>query len=236
MTFEVSLRAPMSSSLRAFGWAALGCGLAALLIGVSVTPPDNMQGEAARLIYVHVPAAWTAYLGYLTVLVASVRYVRTRDEKWDRYARSAGEIGVAMTALTIAVGSVWGRAVWGVWWAWDPRLVSTLLLLLAYTGFLAVRHVGADAGRRPLRAAWWGIGASPIIPVVHFSVVWWRSLHRQATLLAPDSNPPIDAVMAAALALAVVAFTTASVWLFLRRQAALRLVPGRAVEPSVSVP
>ncbi|KUI12331.1 hypothetical protein AU192_19885 [Mycobacterium lehmannii] len=235
MTFEVPLQAPRPSTLRALGWAASGCGLAALLIAVSVAPPDSVQGEAARLIYVHVPAAWTAYLGYLTVVVSSVQYLRIRDEKWDRYARAAGEIGVAMTALTIAVGSVWGRAVWGVWWAWDPRLVSTLLLLLAYAGYLAVRHVG-DVRRRGLRAAWWGICASLIIPVVHFSVVWWRSLHQPATLLAPSSNPPIDSIMAAALALSVVAFTTASVWLLLRRQSALRSGFRYADEPSMSTP
>lgn len=226
MTFEPSPPAPTSSSSspRAFGWASLGCGLAALLIAVFVAPPDSMQGDAARLIYVHVPAAWTAYLGYVTVLIASTQYLRTGQHRWDRYAQAAAEIGVAMTALTISVGSVWGRAVWGVWWAWDPRLVSTALLLLIYAGYLALRHIGAGERARHRRAAWLGIAGSLMIPVVHFSVVWWRSLHQPATLLAPSAHPPIDAIMAATLALSVTAFTLAAVWLFLRRQTTLRTV------------
>ena len=224
MNFEPRPSAPNSSSSRAFGWAALGCGLAALLIAVLVAPPDSMQGDAARLIYVHVPAAWTAYLGYLVVLTASTQYLRTGQQRWDRYAQAAAEIGVAMTTLTIAVGSVWGRAVWGVWWAWDPRLVSTALLLLVYAAYLALRRVGSAERDGNRRAAWLGIGGSLMIPVVHFSVVWWRSLHQPATLLAPSAHPPIDAVMAATLALAVTAFTLAAVWLFLRRQTTLRAV------------
>lgn len=236
MNFEPSPPAPTSSSSpRAFGWAALGCGLAALSTAVVVAPPNGMQGDAARLIYVHVPAAWTAYVGYFVVLIASTQYLRTGQQRWDRYAQAAAEIGVAMTALTIAVGSVWGRAVWGVWWAWDPRLVSTALLLLVYAAYLALRRVGADERDRRRRAAWLGIGGSLMIPVVHFSVVWWRSLHQPATLLAPSAHPPIDAIMAATLALAVTAFTLAAAWLFLRRLSALRAVPAtKPAAPTLS--
>lgn len=214
----MSTASTQPSVRRTLGWAALGCGSAAMLIGLTVAPPENMQGEAARLLYVHVPAAWTAYLCYFAVLIASVKFLRGGGPQWDRTALAAAEIGVAMTALTIAVGSVWGRAVWGVWWAWDPRLVSTALLFLVYTGYLAWRRVDT-AGER--RAAWLGIAGVALIPVVHFSVVWWRSLHQPATLLAPSTRPPIDAVMAATLALAVTAFTLGAAWLFLRRVARL---------------
>lgn len=217
-----------ASVRRDVGWASVGFAVAAVVVGGVIAPPDHIQGDAARLMYLHVPAAWTAYLSFAVVLVASVRYLRTRDPRWDRYGRIAAEIGVAMTVLTIAVGSVWGRLVWGVWWAWDPRLVSTAVLLLVYAGYLAVR--GLDNGARP--AAVVGIAGVAVIPVVHFSVVWWRSLHQPATLLAPNVHPPIDAVMAAALALAVLAFTSAATWIFLRRNVVLSGLQELEVAPA----
>jgi heme exporter protein C len=208
------------------GWCAIGAGTAGLLIGFTVAPPEASQGEAARLLYLHVPAAWTAYLAYAVVLVCSVGYLRTGQLRWDRFAGAAAEIGVAMTALTIALGSVWGRAVWGLWWAWDPRLVSTAMLLVSYAAYLAVRQVGTDPRRSARVSALVGIGAFALVPVVHFSVVWWRSLHQPATLLSPSLHPPIDSVMAIALLLCVAAFTSAAMWLFLTRIA----MPARRVE------
>lgn len=208
---------------RAVGWAAIGSGMAALIAGLSIAPPDAVQGNAARLFYLHVPAAWTAYLAYSIVLIGSVQYLRSGSDKWDRYAGSAAEIGVAMTALTIAVGSVWGKAVWGVWWAWDPRLVSTAMMLLIYAAYLFYRRAAMRDTGHLRRAAWLGTIGALIIPVVHFSVVWWRSLHQPATLLAPTIHPPIDPLMGAALLLAIVAFTLAGAWLFLWRTGAPRV-------------
>lgn len=180
-------------------------------------------------MYLHVPAAWTAFLAFGAVLGTSVGYLVTRDLRWDRCARVAAEIGVGLTALTILLGAIWGRAVWGAWWAWDPRLVSTALLLLVYTGYLAARHSAAD--RHSVRgpgsphriarpAAMIGIAGFALIPIVHFSVVWWRSLHQPATILAPG-RPPIDPLMATALTLSLAAFTAGALWIFLRRLAAL---------------
>jgi heme exporter protein C len=185
-----------------------------------------LQGEAQRLMYLHVPAAWTAFLAFGAVLATSVGYLVTRDLRWDRCAKVAAEIGVGLTALTILLGAIWGRAVWGAWWAWDPRLVSTALLLLVYTGYLAARRTAADrhpesAPHRTARpAAIIGIAGFALIPIVHFSVVWWRSLHQPATILAP-SRPPIDPLMATALTLSLAAFTAGALWIFLRRLTAL---------------
>jgi heme exporter protein C len=208
------------------GWCATGAGAAGLLIGFTVAPPEASQGEAARLLYLHVPAAWTAYLAYGVVLVCSVAYLRSGHLQWDRYAGAAAEIGVAMTALTIALGSIWGRAVWGLWWAWDPRLVATAMLLVCYAAYLAVRRIGTEPLRTARRSATVGIAAFTLVPVVHFSVVWWRSLHQPATLLSPSLHPPIDSVMVVALLLCVGAFTSAAMWLFLARVA----VPAPEVE------
>src|SRR3954471_11612416 len=108
---------------RTIGWGAAGFGVAGVLAGLTVAPPDAVQGGAQRLMYLHVPAAWTAYLAFGFVLCNSLGYLARAEPRYDRRARAAAEVGVAATAATIAVGSVWGRLVWGVWWTWDPRLV-----------------------------------------------------------------------------------------------------------------
>lgn len=223
--------------------AATVSATAALALGLLVAPPDAVQGQAQRLMYVHVPAAWLAYVSFAVVLVASVGYLLTRDLRWDRRAQAAGELGVGMTALAIALGSLWGRPVWGTWWVWDPRLVTTAVLLLVYAGYLSVRGLGDDRAAGARRAAALGVVGFVNVPVVHFSVVWWRTLHQPATVLAPE-QAPMDGRMAGALLTAVVAFTLAG-WLVVRRRvrdleaadAPLAAhVPGMAGAPLVVVP
>lgn len=196
--------------------AAATASAAALVVGLVVAPPDALQGQAQRLMYVHVPAAWLAYSCFAAVLVASVAYLLRRDLRWDRRAQAAGELGVGMTALAIALGSLWGRPVWGTWWVWDPRLVTTVVLLLVYAGYLSVRGLGDDRTTGARRAAAVGILGFVNVPVVHFSVVWWRTLHQPATVLSPDSAP-LDGRMGLALLLSVVAFSLAG-WLVVRRR------------------
>ncbi len=201
---------------RILGLGAAVTSTAALVLALVVAPPDAVQGQAQRLMYVHVPAAWLAYACFATVLVGSVAYLVTRDLRWDRRAQAAGELGVGMTALAIVVGSLWGRPVWGTWWVWDPRLVTTTVLLLVYAGYLSVRGLSDDRGVGARRAAALGIVGFVNVPVVHFSVVWWRTLHQPASVLSPDPAP-MDSRMAAALLLAVIAFSLAG-WLVLRRR------------------
>jgi heme exporter protein C len=214
---------------RDLGWLGAGLGGAGLLVGLLASPSEAVQGDAQRLMYLHVPAAWTAYLAFAAVLVSSLGYLIWRDPRWDRAGRAAAEIGVGLTALAIAVGSVWGRAVWGVWWTWDPRLVTTVFLLLVYCGYLALRGTGPDRAAA-FRAAVLGVVGFAMVPLVHLSVVWWRSLHQQATLLAPSARPPIDYRMATALLLCVGAFTATGGWLFLRRLARLEQQVGLTVD------
>jgi heme exporter protein C len=208
--------------LRLLGAAAALVALAALTLGLVIAPPDALQGQPQRLMYVHVPAAWTAFASYTVVLVASVAYLLRRSLSWDAAAQAAAELGVGMTALAIVLGSIWGRAVWGVWWAWDARLVTTAVLLLIYLGYLGVRGLSDDPGVNARRAAVIGIAGFVQVPIVHFSVLWWRTLHQEPTILAPDTSPPIDGRMAAALGAGFLAFTLAGAWFFLRRLARLR--------------
>ncbi|MER7442525.1 cytochrome c biogenesis protein CcsA [Micromonospora avicenniae] len=208
---------------RTLAWTGGGLSAAAALAGGFLAPADAAQGPAQRLMYLHVPAAWVAYLAFGVVLAASVAYLIGADPRWDRFARAGAEVGVVLTALAIGTGSYWGHLVWGTWWAWDPRLVSTALLLLTYTGYLALRrmlteHTGGHDGDRAVArpAAVVGVAGFLLVPVVHFSVLWWRSLHQQATMLAPE-RPPIDPRMGLALLLAVAAASVVALCVLLHR-------------------
>ncbi|MEV4703131.1 cytochrome c biogenesis protein CcsA [Actinoplanes sp. NPDC049316] len=221
---------------RNLGWGAAGLGVAGVVAALTVAPADAVQGQAQRLMYLHVPTAWTAYLAFFAVLVSSGAYLIWSDPRWDRAARAAAEIGLGATVVTFAVGTVWGRATWGVWWAWDPRIVSTIVLFLIYAAQVTVRGAEGDPHRGARRAAWLGAAGFVMIPVVHFSVVWWRSLHQQATVLAPSASPPIDTVMLATLLLCVAACTVTAAWLFLRRLAVLELRAGVRTPARRTVP
>lgn len=202
--------------VRLVGWLAAVGVVATLVLGLVVAPPDAVQGQPQRLMYVHVPAAVTGYASFAVVLVASVAYLLRRDLAWDRRAQAAAEVGVGMTGLTIGLGMLWGRPVWGVWWVWDPRLVSTAVLLLIYLGYLGVRGLSAEPATNARRAAVVGILGFVDVPVVHFSVVWWRTLHQPPTVLRPDSTAAIEPEMLAALVAGVATFLALATWVWLR--------------------
>lgn len=231
---EVVPTAVRRRSERLVGALAAVAGAGLLALGLVIAPPDAVQGQPQRLMYVHVPAAWVAYLAFATVLVASVAYLARRDLAWDRRAQAAAELGVGLTALTIVLGSLWGRPVWGVWWTWEPRLVTTTVLLLTYVGYLAARGLSGDPHVNARRAAVVGIAGFVNVPFVHFSVVWWRTLHQPPTLLQAGGPALIAPVMLAALLTGVVAFTLGAVWLYLRRLRAL--VPPAPAGSPVPVP
>jgi heme exporter protein C len=177
---------------------------------------------------VHVPAAWAAFLCFAAVLAASARRLTGGDDRHDRLAQAAAEVGVVLTVLALATGSLWGRPTWGTWWAWDARVATTVAMLLVYLGYLSVRALVDGAHARVVAAV--GVGAFPVVPLVHFSVLWWRTLHQPPTVLAPSTSPPLDAAMAAALLTAVVAFTVLTAWTVRRRSRSLaaQRVPARA--------
>ena len=230
-------RATSRSGERLLGTAALvALGVSAVL-SLVVAPPDALQGEVQRLMYVHVPAAWLAYLSFFVVFVASIAYLRTSRTRWDRVAAASAEIGVLFTALAIALGALWGKPVWGTWWTWDPRLTTTAMLLLIYIGYLAVRRITDNPSRRARWSAVIGVVGFVDVPIVHLSVVWWRSLHQQQTVLRLG-GPQIEGSMLTALLVGVVAFTVVYAYLM-----AVRLRVGRleeraareALSPSIAV-
>jgi heme exporter protein C len=204
---------------RSLGWAALAALVVLAMFGLWGAPPDDVQGDAQRLMYLHVPAAWIAYLAFGVTAVASALWLwpRTRSMVWDRIAGSSAELGVLFTALTLLLGSLWGRPVWGVWWAWDARLVTTAVLLFLYLGYLALRRVPAAPEARAKRCAIAALIAFVDVPIVHFSVTWWRTLHQEATVFDPELKANIHGVMAFTLWWGVLAFTLVYVYLLDRR-------------------
>lgn len=189
--------------------------LTALVAGL-VVPPDAVQGDLQRIMYVHVPSAWLAYLAFVVTLVASVAHLITKRLAWDRRAGASAEVGVVFTGLALATGMIWGKPVWGVWWTWDARLVLTAAMFFVYLAYLALRRSVDDPVVRGRRSAVFGIVAAVQIPLVHFSVIWWRSLHQPPTVLRPG-EPQIDPPLLFALLMAVVAFTVLYTALLRRR-------------------
>lgn len=185
---------------------AAGVAVAVGLAGALLAPPDRLQGELVRLMYVHVPAAWLAYLSFVITLAASVTWLWRRRPGADRVAAASAEIGVFFTGLAIALGSIWGKPTWGVWWTWDPRLVTTALMFFIYLGYLALRRATIDPVTRARRGAVFGVVAFVQVPIVHMSVLWWRTLHQPPTVLQPG-DPTIDHTMLAALLTNLAAFT-----------------------------
>jgi heme exporter protein C len=214
---------------RVLAVAALGGLAASAVLSLLVAPPDALQGEVQRLMYVHVPAAWLAYLSFAVVFVASAAYLLTSRSRWDRLAAASAEVGVLFTALTIVLGALWGKPVWGTWWTWDPRLTTTAVLLLIYLAYLALRQVADSPRRRARWSAVLGVVGFVDVPIVHMSVVWWRSLHQAPTVLRPGA-PTIAGSMLTALLVAVAAFTLAWAYLITVRLRVGRLEERAATE------
>lgn len=172
-----------ASSIRWLGataWLLMAVGS---FIGLFVVAADAEMGEVQRLMYVHVPTAWTAFVAFFVVFLGSVLYLVQRDPRADRVAASAAEVGVIFISLTLLTGMLWGKPTWGVWWTWDPRLTTTALLLAIFVGYLAVRGFADDPDRRARWSAIVGILGFIQVPIVYLSVVWWRTLHQ------PPSSP-----------------------------------------------
>ena len=171
-------------------------GLAAVLLVrnlyvMLVRLPDEMyQGAIYRIIFFHVPAAWTAFLGFFVALVGSALYLATKNLRQDALAVAATEVSLAFAAANLITGMIWGRIIWGIWWTWDPRLTSMLVCVLLYAGYLMLRGAMEDPTARARASAVLSILAFVDVPIVFFSIRWWRTLHPQPVVYGAGKMDP----------------------------------------------
>lgn len=186
-------------------------GLAAVAIGVGLwfaltAPPDALQGVYSRLINIHVPSLWLAFLAFAVTAVGSIMWLIKKNLSWDRLASSSVEVGVVFSAIGIFTGMVWGKAVWGTAWDWgDPRLATTAMMFFVYVGYMALRAAIDDPRVRARRSAILGTIAVVQVPLVYFSVNLFRTLHQTQSLRPDGSTMPAE--MLTAMLINVAAFT-----------------------------
>ena len=210
---------------RLLGLAVIAGLLWLLVFGLVLSPGDVVQQDSVRIMYVHVPSAWLAYLAFIVTAIASAAYLwkRTRSLAWDRIAGASAEIGVLFMAITLVTGSLWGSVTWGTYWVWDARLTTTAFLFVTYVGYLAVRRLGGSHEARARRSAVLALLAVLEIPLVHFSVVLWRPLHQEASVANPTGDVEMDGLMLFSLFVGIIAFTLLYVWLLLHQQRVLAM-------------
>ncbi len=207
-------------SQRLLGPVTLACLAATFVLGLWVTPEDQTQKNLVRLLYVHPPIAWVAlYVSFGTATIASCLYLwrRTRSLTMDRIAHCAMEVSVVFILLTLITGSIWGRPTWGVWWAWDARLTSTAILGVFALAYLALRRANDDPVVRARRSAVFAILTAINVPIIHFSVVWWKTLHQGASVLTSTGQLNVHGSMLLAMLLGFVGFTLLFFWLLRER-------------------
>jgi len=185
----------MQLSAALLPWLA-GATIALLAVGLYLgftAPPDYQQGDTVRVMFIHVPAAWTAMMGYGLMAAASLVGLVWRHPLADVAAKSAAPLGALFTALGLITGSLWGRPMWGAWWVWDGRLTSFLLLLFLYLGYIALWNAIEDETRAARAAAILALVGAVNLPIIEFSVDWWTTLHQGESILR-SGGPLISAV------------------------------------------
>jgi heme exporter protein C len=190
-----------------------------LVLGLTTPAPDYVQGQASRLIYVHPAMAWVAYAAFATNVACGLLWLwpRTRKIGWDHASGAAAHIGVFYVAMTFVLGAIWGKGTWGTFFRLkDARMASTLVLLLMYLGVVTLRQLPAAPSVRARRTALGSVLAFINVPIVHFSVKWWDTLHQGPTLAQPE-KPPIDGLPLATMLLSIAAFSVVFAWLMIHR-------------------
>ena len=185
---------------------AAAAALVATMYGAFLwAPTESTMGDVQRIFYIHVPSAWTAFLAFFFVFVAGIAYLITKNLKWDRIALACAEIGTVFCTAVLITGPIWAKPVWGIWWTWDARLTSTLILWLMYVSYLLLRDFLEEPARRATLAAVFGIFAFVDVPVVYVAIRLWRTQHPQP-VLGGGAESGLDPQMLQVLLLSWAAF------------------------------
>ena len=204
-TFDLLLTPAVAALLFVAGYAAL-----------FVAPTERSMGVVQRIFYFHVPSAWTAFVAFFIVFIANIAYLTRRRQQWDWLAVSAAEVGLAFCTVVLVTGPLWAKPVWFIWWTWDARLTSTLVLWLLYLTYLLLRTLVDDPARRAIVSAVFGIFAFLDVPLVYMSIRWWRTQHPQP-VIAGGEGSGLDPLMWRVFMLCWVALLGLMVLLFRQR-------------------
>jgi heme exporter protein C len=192
--------------------------LVGLYAALIYAPTEKTMGNVQRIFYYHVPAAWLAFFGFFLVFLFSLMYLMRGGKKWDNRASAAAEIGLLFCSINLITGPIWAKPVWGVWWTWDARLTLTLVLWLIYVGYIMLRHYLADAERRATFSAVLGIVGFIDVPLVYFSIRWWRTQHPQP-VMAGGEDSGLDPVMWYTILVTLTGLSLLFAYLFRKRLA-----------------
>lgn len=187
-------------------WLGLALVALAYVRALGFTPVEAVQGPAQKIMYVHVPAAWCAFLAFIVVGICSALYLWLRDSRLDDLAAASAEVGVVLTAIVLITGPIWGKPIWGTWWQWEPRLTSTLFLFFLFVGYLTLRKSMFDRAERARYSAVVGILGAMLVPFIHLTVYMFRTIHPQPVVLRPD-GPTMPGSFVATLLFALGSFT-----------------------------
>lgn len=171
-----------------------------------VAPTDAVIGHVQRVFYFHVPIAIMSFLAFFVVFIASLMYLFKRSPKWDAFAHASAEVGVVFVTLALISGIIWARPVWNTWWTWEPRLTTTLILWLIYVAYLMVRSYSPTQSKGAIYAAVVGIIGFVDVPIVYYSVVWWRSIHPSPVVGPFAKSDSLDSTMALVLLYSFITF------------------------------
>ena len=189
-----------------FAWPAAILLVIGLFWGLVVSPPDKLQGDAYRIIYIHVPNSWLSLMSYTGMAVSAAIGLIWRIKVAHAVAAAIAPAGAAFTAVSLLTGMLWGQPMWGTYWAWDPRIVFELVLLFFFLGYIALRSAIDDLTRADRTSAVLAIVGVVNVPIVHYSVIWWNSLHQAPSVLRTD-GPSMPIQMLAPLLVCFLGFT-----------------------------
>ena len=184
-----------------------------------VAPTDSVLGHVQRVFYFHVPIAIMSFLAFFVVFLGSLMYLIKRTPKWDAIAHASAEVGVVFVTLALITGIIWARPVWNTWWTWEPRLTTTMILWLIYVAYLMVRSYAPTHSKGAIYAAVMGIIGFVDVPIVYYSVVWWRSIHPSPVVGPFAQADALDGTMALILLFSMITFIFFFAYMVMERMA-----------------